>query len=375
MRENPGPLDPMAVRRVFERIIDESRRLERLAADGAGAAPEAEEQGVREPMVIVMERTATRGADPEGHRGAGGGRLRRAPLDRRHPHRAGRGGLAAARRWTRTALELLPGRARGRQDLRALQAGGPHLQGRGHRGGHGRGEGGRAGGHRDGRALLGGDARAGARGGAARCRPRARACCAAAPSSRARRPTPSRATARRRCAGCARRPTRLGLAVISEVMDLRTIEMMLRYVDCLQVGRAQHAELRPAEGAGQGAPARAAQARHVAPPSRSGCSPPSTSWPAATTQVILCERGIRTFENATRNTLDISAIPVVKKLSHLPDPGGPEPRHRPPRQGDPHGPRGGGGGRGRPAHRGAQRPREGALATARRACTPSSSTG
>ncbi len=36
------------------------------------------------------------------------------------------------------------------------------------------------------------------------------------------------------------------------------------------------------------------------------------------TQVILCERGIRTFESATRNTLDISAIPVVKKRSHLP---------------------------------------------------------
>jgi 3-deoxy-7-phosphoheptulonate synthase len=35
-------------------------------------------------------------------------------------------------------------------------------------------------------------------------------------------------------------------------------------------------------------------------------------------EVILCERGIRTFENATRNTLDISAIPVVQKLSHLP---------------------------------------------------------
>ena len=34
--------------------------------------------------------------------------------------------------------------------------------------------------------------------------------------------------------------------------------------------------------------------------------------------VILCERGIRTFENYTRNTLDISAVPVVKKLSHLP---------------------------------------------------------
>jgi 3-deoxy-7-phosphoheptulonate synthase len=35
-------------------------------------------------------------------------------------------------------------------------------------------------------------------------------------------------------------------------------------------------------------------------------------------QVMLCERGIRTFESATRNTMDISAIPVVKKLSHLP---------------------------------------------------------
>ena len=35
-------------------------------------------------------------------------------------------------------------------------------------------------------------------------------------------------------------------------------------------------------------------------------------------QVILCERGIRTFENSTRNTIDVGVIPVVKKLSHLP---------------------------------------------------------
>jgi chorismate mutase len=42
MRENPGPLDPTAVRRVFERIIDESRRLERLAAD---SLPEGKEKG------------------------------------------------------------------------------------------------------------------------------------------------------------------------------------------------------------------------------------------------------------------------------------------------------------------------------------------
>ena len=44
--------------------------------------------------------------------------------------------------------------------------------------------------------------------------------------------------------------------------------------------------------------------------------------------VMLCERGIRTFESYTRNTLDISAIPVVQKLSHLPVIVDPEPRHR-----------------------------------------------
>ena len=43
MRENPGPLDPTAVRRVFERIIDESRRLERLAAHGEEPAAETKE--------------------------------------------------------------------------------------------------------------------------------------------------------------------------------------------------------------------------------------------------------------------------------------------------------------------------------------------
>jgi chorismate mutase len=43
MRENPGPLDPTAVRRVFERIIDESRRLERLAAEGSAPADSTKE--------------------------------------------------------------------------------------------------------------------------------------------------------------------------------------------------------------------------------------------------------------------------------------------------------------------------------------------
>jgi 3-deoxy-7-phosphoheptulonate synthase len=108
-----------------------------------------------------------------------------------------------------------------------------------------------------------------------------------------------------------------GLAVISEVMDLRTIEMMMRYVDCLQVGtrNMQNFDLLKELG-------------RVRKPVllKRGLAATIEEWllsaeyilAGGNTQVILCERGIRTFENATRNTLDISAIPVVKKLSHLP---------------------------------------------------------
>jgi 3-deoxy-7-phosphoheptulonate synthase len=109
----------------------------------------------------------------------------------------------------------------------------------------------------------------------------------------------------------------LGMAVVSEVMDLRTIEMMLKYVDCLQVGarNMQNFDLLRELG-------------RVRKPVmlKRGLSATIEEWllsaeyvlAGGNNQVVLCERGIRTFENATRNTLDISAIPVVKKLSHLP---------------------------------------------------------
>src|SRR5688572_14098362 len=109
----------------------------------------------------------------------------------------------------------------------------------------------------------------------------------------------------------------LKLAVISEVMDLRTIAMMVRYVDVLQVGarNMQNFDLLKELG----------RLRHPVLLKR-GLSATIEEWllsaeyilSGGNTQVILCERGIRTFEVATRNTLDISAIPVVKKLSHLP---------------------------------------------------------
>jgi 3-deoxy-7-phosphoheptulonate synthase len=110
---------------------------------------------------------------------------------------------------------------------------------------------------------------------------------------------------------------RAGLAVISEVMDTRQIEMMGRYVDCYQVGarNMQNFDLLKELG----------KVRRPVLLKR-GMSATIEEWllsaeyilAGGNQQVILCERGIRTFENATRNTLDISAIPVVKKLSHLP---------------------------------------------------------
>jgi 3-deoxy-7-phosphoheptulonate synthase len=109
----------------------------------------------------------------------------------------------------------------------------------------------------------------------------------------------------------------LGLAVISEVMDVRAIEMMMGYVDCLQVGARNMQNFDLLKELGK-----------VDKPVllKRGLSATIEEWllsaeyvlAGGNGQVVLCERGIRTFENATRNTLDLSAIPVVKKRSHLP---------------------------------------------------------
>lgn len=109
----------------------------------------------------------------------------------------------------------------------------------------------------------------------------------------------------------------LGMATISEVMDVSQIEGMLDYVDVLQVGarNMQNYNLLTALG----------QTRRPVLLKR-GMSATIQEWLLASEyilaggnyDVILCERGIRTFETYTRNTLDISAIPVIQKLSHLP---------------------------------------------------------
>ena len=108
-----------------------------------------------------------------------------------------------------------------------------------------------------------------------------------------------------------------GLAVVSEVMEISQIEPMLPYVDILQVGARNMQNFNLLSALGQ-----------VRKPVllKRGLSATIQEWLLAAEyvmaggnyQVILCERGIRTFETYTRNTLDISAIPVVQKLSHLP---------------------------------------------------------
>ena len=109
----------------------------------------------------------------------------------------------------------------------------------------------------------------------------------------------------------------LGMATISEVMEISQIEGMLPYVDILQVGarNMQNFNLLGALG----------QVRKPVLLKR-GMSATIQEWLLASEyilaggnyDVIFCERGIRTFETHTRNTLDISAIPVIQKLSHLP---------------------------------------------------------
>jgi 3-deoxy-7-phosphoheptulonate synthase len=146
------------------------------------------------------------------------------------------------------------------------------------------------------------------------------------------------------------------LLVCSEVMDASQIQLMLPYVDIFQVGarnmqnyfllRALGTTSKPVllkRGMSATIEELLLSAEYI--------------MAGGNHNVILCERGIRTFETATRNTLDIAAIPVIKKLSHLPIRGRPIARHRNPRQGSPDGARLDRGRRRRLAPRSAQRSR------------------
>ena len=108
-----------------------------------------------------------------------------------------------------------------------------------------------------------------------------------------------------------------GLPVVTEVMDPQLVPLVARYADILQIGarNMQNYALLHAVGEAQWPVLL-----------KRGMMSTIEEWLMAAEyilshgneRVILCERGIRTFEHYTRSTLDISAVPVVKQLSHLP---------------------------------------------------------
>jgi 3-deoxy-7-phosphoheptulonate synthase len=110
---------------------------------------------------------------------------------------------------------------------------------------------------------------------------------------------------------------RTGMPVVTELMDPRDLEKMMEYADIIQIGARNMQNFRLLLEVGM-----------IDKPVliKRGLSATIEEWLMAAEyvmsrgnhNVILCERGIRTFERATRNTLDLSAVPVLKKLTHLP---------------------------------------------------------
>ena len=108
-----------------------------------------------------------------------------------------------------------------------------------------------------------------------------------------------------------------GLPVVSEVMDTREVENVAKYADILQIGSRNMQNFPLLKEAGncmmpillkRGMMATIDEYLHAA----------EYVLSRGNSSVILCERGIRTFEDSTRFSLDIGSIPVVKKFSHLP---------------------------------------------------------
>ncbi|BCJ86981.1 3-deoxy-7-phosphoheptulonate synthase [Effusibacillus dendaii] len=108
-----------------------------------------------------------------------------------------------------------------------------------------------------------------------------------------------------------------GLKIVTELMDLENLELVAQYTDIIQIGARNMQNFSLLRELGR-----------VDKPVmlKRGLSATIEEWLMAAEyvlsggnqNVILCERGIRTFETATRNTLDLNAVPVVRRLSHLP---------------------------------------------------------
>ncbi len=108
-----------------------------------------------------------------------------------------------------------------------------------------------------------------------------------------------------------------GLLIVSEVMEIAQIEPMLPFVDCFQVGARNMQNFNLLRELGQVRKPILLK-RGIAATIEELLLSSEYILSGGNYDVILCERGIRTYETATRNTMDIAAIPVIHKLSHLP---------------------------------------------------------
>jgi 3-deoxy-7-phosphoheptulonate synthase len=108
-----------------------------------------------------------------------------------------------------------------------------------------------------------------------------------------------------------------GLLVITEVMEISQIELMLPYIDCFQVGARNMQNFNLLRELGY-VRKPVLMKRGISATIEEVLLSAEYILSGGNYDLMLCERGIRTYETYTRNTMDISAIPVLKKLTHLP---------------------------------------------------------
>ncbi len=108
-----------------------------------------------------------------------------------------------------------------------------------------------------------------------------------------------------------------GLLIVTEVMDTKEVELVAKHSDILQIGTRNMQNFRLLQEVGNYRKPVLLK-RGLSATIKEFLMAAEYIMSRGNHQVILCERGIRTFEPSTRNTLDLSAVPVIKQLSHLP---------------------------------------------------------
>lgn len=108
-----------------------------------------------------------------------------------------------------------------------------------------------------------------------------------------------------------------GLKIVTEVVDTRDVELVASYADMIQIGARNMQNFRLLQEVGMTSKPILLK-RGLAATVEEWLMAAEYIMAEGNSNIILCERGIRTYETSTRNTMDMSAIPVVKELSHLP---------------------------------------------------------